>query len=799
MSLRLKADSFRKKMKSVRKRLSPSLHEPKLDESQSTSSQSQHRTSGARSSSSNVSRDDLHLHRTKTQNHYVLSRADAVRTINDRARGRGIGNRECIPNNCALNLHLDIGPGESPSGPSTVNGSSQTTTQSQKSKGKSISPTVSSGPQSTIRPEESSSNTSKSKFTVSPQQQADLDEFNMMLLDSDDELAMMLNAQILEKIEKLKAEKAKRAQDGKPEPEPINGPIKGVFELKSSGKDADRNKSTNQGYVGERKFRRWTDDDLDRQCEVMEKYNNGDKLWTKEDLRRVENDIKGEAPYVKFYAYAGKDKLIPKQKLLKDQKIMVEFRGFQDLSCPPASSPDNMLYSSLSLKTVKYDNEDYLAPSDHWTWTNCYKKSWKSLPISHELYAMIMRVPLPPIDKIVCIGLGPISFRPHIESTEMSRNVFCHLGALLIAEALRRRFGATPRLLAQDPEYNPDCKRMLEGKGFEIVGEHGASGLAEINDRTLVYAPNPGFCLKEVVADIAQPAAMFWKPVTTPEQEDAETKSKSPEDMNVMRLSCFTHKRSVDPDTPRVRALVEKYDKHFFPDNNLFGKVVLYTRRGSYVPRPERTPLLSMPKVSRISDDYAHLDESTRDGAPYSFEAAAAGESSKGKANESPQDPIPDSSPSTSCASPTATTSAAPPPPPPPPPSAPGPQSGLTRKTGIAQPPSKKLRRRLIVEVNDALVGQMQNLPQRNEMNYTWRYVRAPGVASRVRTDYALGQAERERYTFIEYPRSRRREQPQPQAQQQGQGQQGQQAPGDGDESVDEDVASLYRGMGYSF
>lgn len=89
-------------------------------------------------------------------------------------------------------------------------------------------------------------------------------------------------------------------------------------------------------------------------------------------------------------------------------------------------------------------------------------------------------------------------------------------------------------------------------------------------------------------------------------------------------------------------------------------------------------------------------------------------------------------------------------------------------------------------------------------MNYTWRYVRAPGVASRVRTDYALGQAERERYTFIEYPRSRRREQPQPQAQAQaqqgqGQGQQGQQAPRDGDESVDEDVASLYRGMGYSF
>ncbi|KAI1086484.1 hypothetical protein F5B19DRAFT_139303 [Rostrohypoxylon terebratum] len=446
-----------------------------------------------------------------------------------------------------------------------------------------------------------------------------------------------------------------------------------------------------------------------------------------------------------------------------------------------------MLYSSLSLKVVDYDNEDYLSPSDHWTWTNCYKRSWKNLPISHELYAMFMRVPLPPIDKMVCIGLGPISFRPKIESFMLSRGVFNHLGALLIAEALRKRFGATPRLLAQDPEYHPDCKRMLQGKGFEIVGEHGAGGLAEIDGRTLVYAPNPGFCLKEVMADIAEPAAMFWKPVTTPEQEDAETKAENLGDLNVMRLTCLTHKRSVDPDTPRVRALVQKYDKHIFPNNNLYGKIALYTRRGSYRPHPERT---CMPKVSRMSNDYARLDHSTRSGAPYSWQVARA----------PPQAPIDESTPSTSFA----------PPPPPSPPSSP-PASPPAPQTGDAQPPSTTSCSN--PEPEQLAIGDLSCLPRRRGSRYVWKYVRAPFITSNVPTDYALGEAEAHLLRISEYGPSRRRPQPQqqqepePQQQQEPQPQpqpepqpQQQQEPRENRvESADGDEESFYRGLGYSF
>ncbi|KAI1456029.1 hypothetical protein F4805DRAFT_468279 [Annulohypoxylon moriforme] len=335
---------------------------------------------------------------------------------------------------------------------------------------------------------------------------------------------------------------------------------------------------TNKNPTDEHKFKEWSDDHLELQRRVIENYNNGDKLWTKEGLLRIEDQIQGDGIFVRIPGYVGDGQSVQKEKDLSNSKITVQFHGYQELAFPPASKPDTTPYNTVSIKTIKYDHDDNQADSDYSLWRNCYTRIWIECPIAHLLYATFMRLPLPPIDKIVCFDLGPIAVRWNEPGYKTSRGIYRHLSALTILEVLRKRFDGPIRLFAQDPTYHPDCVRMLTEKGFEIVGTHGAAGLAEIDDRTLVFAPNPGFCPKEIVADIAQPAAMFWNTILTPEEADAETRSKKAESLNDVTLSSYYHLPLADPDSPRVRELIRNYDKHFFPENNLFGKVALYTR-----------------------------------------------------------------------------------------------------------------------------------------------------------------------------------------------------------------------------
>ncbi|OTA95249.1 hypothetical protein M434DRAFT_29118 [Hypoxylon sp. CO27-5] len=326
-------------------------------------------------------------------------------------------------------------------------------------------------------------------------------------------------------------------------------------------------------------FRLWSDAELHFQREVIEKYETGGKLWTKKSLLEIEEKIGSENP-VKIPAFVGKGYVFEKEPGVMYQ---VEFHGYQALAFPPSHRPNGMPYSSLSLKSMPFDYSD---SRSHEVELGIFHKCtalWLSNPIGQHFYSMFMKLPLPPyINKIVCFDLGSITAKPADAYPHTRQAIYRHAAALTIIECLHKRFGSKIRLYAQDTTYTNECVKVLYKKGFSVIGQHGAGGFAEIDETTLVFAPNPSFCVKEVVADIAQPAAMFWNTVLSPQESEKATMSALPLELDD-RLTSYYYRPEADPDTPRVRALVQNYDRHQFPVTNLFGSSSLYTRGGMSV------------------------------------------------------------------------------------------------------------------------------------------------------------------------------------------------------------------------
>ncbi|KAK7973232.1 hypothetical protein PG988_007366, partial [Apiospora saccharicola] len=137
-------------------------------------------------------------------------------------------------------------------------------------------------------------------------------------------------------------------------------------------------------------------------------------------------------------------------------------------------------------------------------------------------------------NKVVCIGLPYLSRRPPVcwraincKSETPESEVWIHKGsiakygaAMTIADALREireqkrdttagcPEGTGVRLLTQDYVYSEATKAYVRGLGFQVVGDYGAGGFAEIDDETVVFccARSTLGPIKQVVADIARPA-----------------------------------------------------------------------------------------------------------------------------------------------------------------------------------------------------------------------------------------------------------------------------------------------------
>ena len=124
------------------------------------------------------------------------------------------------------------------------------------------------------------------------------------------------------------------------------------------------------------------------------------------------------------------------------------------------------------------------------------------------------------VKKVLCFGLGDFCRcapewlkRQHDswdETSEINHVTGCmiqHSMALTIAHHCRGN--ETVPVLAQDPEYTELAKELLAEKKFDIVGQHGAGGFAELDDESIVISPFAAAPVKQIIADLARPVVII--------------------------------------------------------------------------------------------------------------------------------------------------------------------------------------------------------------------------------------------------------------------------------------------------
>jgi hypothetical protein len=132
------------------------------------------------------------------------------------------------------------------------------------------------------------------------------------------------------------------------------------------------------------------------------------------------------------------------------------------------------------------------------------------------------------VTKLICFGLGDLNFKlqdwwriqnnakvkeeRQLETSLIEGPVIHHAVALTMADVIRscaKKGDDKLRILTQDPQYSAETKVLLQEFGFEVVGDHGAGGFAELDDECVVFSAFAKAPVNQIVADLARPVAII--------------------------------------------------------------------------------------------------------------------------------------------------------------------------------------------------------------------------------------------------------------------------------------------------
>ncbi|KAH9894515.1 hypothetical protein F4778DRAFT_747329 [Xylariomycetidae sp. FL2044] len=261
-------------------------------------------------------------------------------------------------------------------------------------------------------------------------------------------------------------------------------------------------------------------------------YDSGVKLWTKDNLAKIERDLARSHEVAEFTircidgsilriknSLQGVQKPIWKpQVYFKDYwRLVFELRSdfFNDYQCSYYVSWSNEALQGIEApkQNPKPDFEQQM-------------QAWNSSKACEFLTTQVHNLLLAHrVTKVVCFGLGNFVLDPEdflqqengllsekkqkSVAERMNKYMVQHAMAFAMVEEIRRKSQHEVRLLAQDPSYATTAKECLREKGSEIVGEFGAGGFAEVDDETLVFSVYPSFPITQIIADIARPAMII--------------------------------------------------------------------------------------------------------------------------------------------------------------------------------------------------------------------------------------------------------------------------------------------------
>lgn len=161
------------------------------------------------------------------------------------------------------------------------------------------------------------------------------------------------------------------------------------------------------------------------------------------------------------------------------------------------------------------------------------RHNWSQSGVCSELIAILgAQAHIPNATKIVCFGLGNLEGSSSVHGLDGISScdglphrgaMTQHAAALTMATVLGERFGSGPlAVLAQDPAYTSLEKPLLENAGIKVVDGYGSLAFTHVDANTIVFSCHPNIPVKQIVADIARPAAMIWNRVKAAEEEKSE-------------------------------------------------------------------------------------------------------------------------------------------------------------------------------------------------------------------------------------------------------------------------------------
>ena len=223
--------------------------------------------------------------------------------------------------------------------------------------------------------------------------------------------------------------------------------------------------------------------------------------------------------------------------------------------------------SPLEIRHTWYQNEPYWTIEQAQTAFMSQQNRWLKISTHMSLKHIFETVNLPTnITKVVCFGLGSIdrirwigSERMEAEEEERGSThaLLQHCAALSLKTWAEGRCGKEVQCLVQDPVYNDLDKVFLPSIGITIVED--PKGFLEVDENTLVFSVGPNVPVREIIAEIAQPAVMVWDKV----QEDSVL--------------------TTDPVSRRVWELVQQYEEFDIPacDEITYSLLSVYVRKAT--------------------------------------------------------------------------------------------------------------------------------------------------------------------------------------------------------------------------
>jgi hypothetical protein len=217
------------------------------------------------------------------------------------------------------------------------------------------------------------------------------------------------------------------------------------------------------------------------------------------------------------------------------RKPYVKFQEYWRLVRSQPDRPPEIYNCSYLVDWANQTKRNYEGPIENFHMLfETTQKRWEASNICKDFTSQLRKVlgeggAAKKVTKLICFGLGDLNFKPPdwwkiqnnsapkakqlSETYEIEAPLVQHAVALTIAKTIRSCANTGDkelRIFTQDPGYSKETIDMLHEIGFEIVGQHGAGGFAELDNECVVFTAWVKAPVKQIIADFARPVAIIY-------------------------------------------------------------------------------------------------------------------------------------------------------------------------------------------------------------------------------------------------------------------------------------------------